>query len=166
MAFMDELEREPLLKQIFLGCVRLVATDLQERAGSMDSEELYENEALIPVYNPEIHDYTSKPIGYVCKTEDGIIMQLLDMNGDAGVAALSSDGDSTDVGSSAPNWRMRWSKDPMRAKEFVQLDSSPYDIGDCAINEGILYRSKISNNLTIPTDTAEGWMSLGPVPVA
>lgn len=166
MAFMDELEQNPLLKQIFLGCVRLVAKDIQERAGSMSSDELYENETLIPVYDPENHDYTTKPIGFVCKTEDGIIMQLLDMNGDAGVAALPLDGESNSASSAAPNWRMRWSKDPMRAKEFVQLDSSPYDIGDCAISDGIVYRSKIGNNLTIPTETAEGWESLGPVPVA
>lgn len=162
MAFMEELEQNPMLKQIFLGCVRLVAKDLQTRAGGMTSEELYENENLIPVYDPEKHDYTEKPIGYVCKADDGTIMQLLSIDGDTSAAAIDEGGE---MAGGAPSWKMHWSKDPSRAKEFVQMEASPYNIGDCVISEGMLYRSKINDNLTIPTETAEGWELLGPAQV-
>lgn len=162
MSFMDEIEQNPLLKQIFLGTVRVVAKDLQTRAGEMSSDELYENESLIPVYDPERHDYTKKPIGYVCKTDDGIIMRLLDVDGDTSAAAIDEEGNVA----GAPSWKLCWSTDPAKAKEFVQLDSSPFSVGECTISEGMLYRSKIDNNLTIPTENAEGWEMLGPASIA
>lgn len=165
MAFMDEIERDPMLKQVFLGCVRLVAKDIQERSGSMSSDELYRNETLIPVYDPEKHDYTTKPIGYVCKTEAGIIMRLLDTNGDTDIAALSLDGDENYTTNSAPNWKLCWPTEPSLAKEFVAVDTSPYNRGDCAVQNGYVYRSKMDNNLTNPSENEEGWEPLGPTSI-
>lgn len=151
---LDDLMQDPFSKQFICGLAGMLARDYQSRASKMTAEELYENSLFFPAYNPDKHDYSTKEPGYTCRTEDGIIMQLL--NGqDYSVSTLNSDTEG--VVQTPILWRRIWSKKPELAKPFDDSGTSPYNMGDCCIFNGQIYRSLEDNNVSSPSDYSDGW---------
>ena len=145
---LTDLMEDPFAKKLLLGLTAMLARDIQNRASTMTAEELYANLEFIPVYNPEKHDYNGKPVGYVCRSEDDTILQLV---GSSDYAATDLDGEKKIL------WKHVWSKDPANARPFVASDVSPYMMGDCCLYEGRVYRC-LNNGVTgSPEDTPEAW---------
>lgn len=60
-------------------------------------------------------------------------------------------------------WGFVWSTDPYKALPFIELATSPYMMGDCASEGGMVYRSTIDSNVWAPSGYPQGWTELGPV---
>lgn len=149
MSFFDEVEQDPLLKKLFLRFVRMVSVDVQARAPDMDVDEIYDNEDFFPMWNPDKHNYLKKKAGYVCKTPFGNLVRLIQPY-DSTIY--------TDPPEQLPaQWGFYWSKDPKKAKGFIKSATSPYGIGDCCIENGVVYRSKMENNTFAPSEYERGW---------
>lgn len=149
MALMDEIENDPFLKQLFLKLVKIVALDCQDKAPEMSAEEIFENEDFFPAWNPNIHNYLKKKAGYVCKSPKGNLVRL--------IQPYDSDIYPAEPEELAAQWGFYWSKDPKRAKEFVKSATSPYGVGDCCTEGGIVYRSTMENNTFAPSEYEQGW---------
>lgn len=149
MAFMDELERNPMLKTLFLRLVKMVALDIQDKAPEMTNEEIFENEYFIPEWNPEVHNYLNKKAGYVCKSKKGNLVRL--------IQPYDSNVYKEEPEDLPAQWGFYWSKDPKRAKDFVKSATSPYNIGDCCKENDIVYRSTMDNNVHAPSEYSQGW---------
>lgn len=149
MAFLDEIENDPFLKQLFLKLVKMVALDMQEKAPEMTTEEIYENDNFFPMWNPELHNYLEKKVGYVCKTPRGNLVRL--------VQPYDSTIYKEEPEELPAQWGFYWSKDPKKAKEFVKSSTSPYNIGDCCKENGETYRSLMDNNTYAPSEYDRGW---------
>lgn len=127
---------------------KIVAEELQKRAPNMTGNELYQTDDFLPSFNPE-KQYLNYPIGYVCKSPSGRIVKLLQPY------------DST-VFTQEPEelpaqWGFYWSKEPSKALPFISLSTSPYMIDDCCIEDGVVYRSIIDNNVWKPSENPSGW---------
>lgn len=149
MALMDEIENDPFLKQLFLKLVKIVALDCQEKAPDMSAEEIFENEDFFPAWNPDMHNYKDKKAGYVCKSPKGNLVRL--------IQPYDSDIYPAEPEELAAQWGFYWSKDPKRAKAFVKSATSPYGIGDCCIENGVVYRSTMASNTFAPSEYSRGW---------
>lgn len=149
MAFIDELENDAFLKQLFLKLVRIVAQDTQDKAPAMTAEEIFENEDFFPAWNPEKHNYLNKKAGYVCRSPKGNLVRL--------IQPYDSTVYSDEPENLPAQWGFYWSKDPKKATEFVKSSTSPYGIGDCCKENGKVYRSTMENNVHAPSEYAQGW---------
>lgn len=144
---------DPYFEKIFMHVVRMVAEDFQKRADTMTVDELYDNSDFFPAYNPDRHDYTQKPEGYTCRTDDGTIMRLVPVS-EIGLMTLADGEDTHPVG---PRWKRMWSKNPERAKPFVGDDVSPFEQGDCCLWEGDTYRCLVEGCTSSPEDEPNWW---------
>ncbi len=149
MSLLDEIEKDPFLKQLFLKLVKMVALDMQEQAADMTSDELYESEDFFPAWNPQIHNYLKKKIGYVCKSPKGTLVRL--------IQPYDSDIYTQEPEELPAHWGFYWSKDPKKAKDFVKSATSPYNIGDCCKENGAVYRSTMDGNTYAPSEYERGW---------
>lgn len=147
---LQELQTDPFFIKFLQKTVRMLGEWYQEKAPSMTNDELYENSEFIPMYNPE-RDYSEKAEGYVCKDADGTIMRLTSI--DSLPVAINED---SEVGN-GNFWRKCWSKDPMKAKAFVTVTTSPYNEGEYCMFEGGVYRA--TNNMVVdsPADDPSSW---------
>lgn len=149
MALMDEIENDPFMKALFLKLVKMVALKCQDDAPDMTSEEIYENEEFFPAWNPQIHNYKNKKIGYVCKSPSGNLVRL--------IQPYDSDIYGDEPEQLTAQWGFYWSKDPKKAKDFVKSSTSPYGIGDCCKENDVVYRSLMDNNVYAPSEYDRGW---------
>ena len=59
-------------------------------------------------------------------------------------------------------WGFVWSTDPAKAKPFIALTTSPYNKGECCLNEaGEARRSVVDNNVWSPDTNPELWEDAG-----
>lgn len=128
-----------------------IAKQLQEDAPNMTGTELYESGIFIPDFNPE-RQYLNYEPGYICKSEAGRIVKLLQPYDSTVYTAQPEE--------LPAQWGFYWSSDPKEALPFVALSTSPYMIGDCCTDEGNTYRSIIDNNTWKPSEYPSGWESL------
>lgn len=149
MNIMDEIENDSFLKQLFLKLVKMVALDCQDKAPQMSAEEIFENEEFFPAWNPQMHNYLHKKAGYVCKSKQGNLVRLIQPYD----SSIYTDEPET----LTAQWGFYWSKDPKKAKPFVKSATSPYDIGDCCIENDTVYRSTMANNTYAPSEYSQGW---------
>lgn len=127
---------------------KIVAKELQNKAADMTGTELYQSSDFIPDFNPE-RQYLNYEPGYICKSEAGRIVKLLQPYDSFVYTAHPEE--------LPAQWGFYWSKDPQEALPFVSLATSPYMIGDCCTEDGVVYCSLIDNNTWSPKEYSSGW---------
>lgn len=137
------------------------AQELQTASASMDGTQLYAQEDWIPDFQAAksemnmLERHAGMTGGFVCKSSAGRVVRLL-QNYDSDVY--------TDEPEDLPaQWGFVWSTDPFKALPFVAISTSPYNTGDCASADGMVYRSKADNNVWSPSEYPENWELAGPV---
>lgn len=127
------------------------AKELQEKSSSMTGTELYESETFIPTFAAACakKNMMERSAGFTCITSLGHVVRLLQPY-DSTVY--------TDEPESYPAlWGFVWSKDPAKARPFVAISTSPYNLGDCCTENGQTYRSKLDGNVWSPESYPTGW---------
>lgn len=139
--------------------VEQLTRDFEEKAPEMTADEIY-NAPIWPDFDPTIHQYLDKPVGYVCQSPLGNMVKLIQPY------------DST-IYSQAPEdlpaqWGFYWAKEPKNARPFLSVSTSPYMKDEvCAFldeetNVWNVWKSTIDNNVWSPADYPQGWENLGP----
>ena len=124
------------------------AQSLQSRATELTGTEVYAKQSAVPDFDPE-KQYLNYKVGFVCRSPSGRMVRLLQPY------------DST-VYTQTPEelpaqWGFYWSQNPEDALPFVALSTSPYMMGDCCTENGVVYRSTIDNNVWPPSEYPQGW---------
>lgn len=127
------------------------ALALQETAPTMDGTQLNGEAQKIPDFQAAktTMNMLKRPVGFVCKSTAGRVVKLLQ--------AYDSDIYPGEPEELPAQWGFVWSKDPAHAKPFVALSTSPYMVGDCCIDGGVVYASTIDNNVHAPSAYPQGW---------
>ena len=124
---------------------------LQEKAGSMTGIELNGKKEAIPDFTAAAAkmNMLEREVGFVCKSSAGRVVKLLQVY-DSSIYTAEPEELSA-------QWGFVWSQDPAHALPFIALSTSPYGKGDCCTENDIVYRSKIENNVWVPSEYAQGW---------
>jgi len=130
---------------------RLAAQEIQSNADNMTGTELYAAEEDIPQFVKAVQrvNMLDRPIGFTCVSPAGRIVRLLQPY-DSSIYTQEPE-------ELPAQWGFKWSTDPEKAKPFVAMATSPYMIGDCCIEAGATYRSKVDNNVYAPSAWPDGW---------
>jgi hypothetical protein len=130
---------------------RADALSLQSRVGEMTGTELNAETNVIPSFKKalEVMNMLERPIGFVCKSSAGRVVKL--------VQPYDSTIYTAEPEELTAQWGFKWSTDPAKALPFVAISTSPYMIGDCCIENEIVYRSLIDNNTFNPSTYSLGW---------
>lgn len=130
---------------------KLTAQVVQEKSANMTGTELNAEDMYIPDFKEAIKkmNMLERKAGFVCKSSAGRVVKLLQPY------------DST-VYSGEPEeypalWGFVWSTDPAKAKPFIALSTSPYMKGDCCMEDSLVYKSKLDNNVWSPSSYSDGW---------
>lgn len=129
-----------------------LARDLQNRAPDMTGTEIYEEENYVPDFNPQ-KQYLNYQAGFICKSPSGRIVKL--------IQPYDSQIYSQDPEELSAQWGFYWSTNPDKALPFISLATSPYNEGDCCIEDNIIWRSLMNNNVFSPSNYPEGWEQVG-----
>ena len=131
------------------------AEALQMKAPDMTGTELYAEEEFIPSFKAAVakknmlERKAGQKDGFVCKSSAGRVVRLI-QNYDSTVFTQEPE----DL---PAQWRFVWSKDPKKALPFIALSTSPYDKGDCCLDNGFVYRSLKDTNTQSPSAWPQGW---------
>ena len=133
------------------------AAKLQQESAGMTGTELYAEEDKIPdfVEAVKIKNMLERPVGFVCRSSSGHVVKLLQVYDSTTYPAEPEE--------LPAQWGFVWSTDPLRAREFVAISTSPYMTDDCCIDAGHVWRSTMDNNVWRPTEYEQGWTDLGTV---
>lgn len=130
---------------------RANAQSVQSKAPEMTGTELYAADRDIPGFAAActVKNMLERAAGFVCLSPAGRVVRLLQPY------------DST-IYTQAPEelpaqWGFVWSTDPAKALPFVAISTSPYNKGDCCTEDGVIYRSTITNNVWSPSAYPAGW---------
>ena len=131
------------------------AADLQTRSAEMDGTALYAEENKIPDFAAacDIMNMLKRPVGFMCRSTAGHVVKLLQVYDSATYPAEPEE--------LPAQWGFVWSTDPTKAREFVAISTSPYMTDDCCIDNGVVYRSTMDNNVWRPSEYPQGWQQLG-----
>lgn len=127
------------------------AAALQGKAGDMTGTELYANEDFIPEFRKACatKNMQERSMGFVCKTTAGRVVKLLQ--------PYDSDTFTAEPEDLPALWGFMWSQDPEKALPFIALSTSPYNTGDCCLDNGKVFRSKNDGNVHVPSAWPAGW---------
>lgn len=131
------------------------ALNFQTRAVDMPSAEMYKEEDKIPLWSEAVKvmnmldRHAGISDGFVSKSPSGAIVRLL-QNYDSDVYTQEPE-------ELVAQYGFKWSTDPARAKPFISSSTSPYGVGECCIENDIVHRSKINNNVFAPSAYPQGW---------
>ena len=130
------------------------AKDLQSRSKDMDGTALYAEEEKIPSFVAACAkmNMLERPVGFICKSSAGRVVKLLQVY-DSTVYAQEPE-------ELPAQWGFKWSTDPSKALPFIALSTSPYMVGDCCMEGGKTWRSKIDNNVHAPSAYPAGWQDV------
>lgn len=130
---------------------RADAQALQGKAASMGGTELNGETHKIPDFQAakKVKNMLNRPVGFVCKSTAGRVVKLLQV--------YDSDTYPGEPEELPAQWAFVWSDDPANALPFVAISTSPYMKGNCCMENNIVYRSKIDNNVHAPSAWPEGW---------
>lgn len=134
---------------------KTAAEALQMRSSGMDGTALYAEEQYIPDFKEAVkrknmlERKAGQKDGFVCKSSEGRVVRLI-QNYDSNVFTQEPEDLPAQFG-------FVWSKDPAKALPFVAISTSPYNTGDCCSENGIVYRSKMDNNVHAPSAYPAGW---------
>ena len=130
------------------------AKALQESASAMTSDEIIDNEYRIPMFKAE-SQYLDYPAGFICKSALGNIVKL--------IQPYDSTIYTGEPETLPAQWGFYWSKDPKKAKPFLESATSPYSKDECCTDEGQVWKSKIDTNTWKPSTYPDGWEDLGTI---
>ena len=91
--------------------------------------------------------------GFVCRSTAGRVVRLT-QNYDSNTYPQEPE-------ELPAQWRFVWSTDPTKALPFIELATSPYNIGDCCTYDGHVWRSGQDNNTWAPGTVGVKWDDLG-----
>lgn len=130
---------------------KLAAQTVQEKAEVMTGTELNAEDMYIPDFKIAVSkkNMLERPVGFVCKSTAGRVVKLL-QNYDSTIYTKEPEEYPALFG-------FVWSNDPSKAKPFVAISTSPFMIGNCCSEDGLIYRSKIDNNVWPPSSYPDGW---------
>lgn len=136
---------------------KLIAQNLQARAGEMTGTEIIAEEDYLPSFDKAVEKKNMKdrPAGFVCRSAAGRAVKLIQPY------------DST-IYTQQPEelpaqWGFYWSTDPKKAKPFIALSTSPFNTDDCCTHEGHVWRSGQDGNVWEPGTTGVKWEDLGTI---
>lgn len=134
---------------------KLAAQNVQEKAETMTGTELNAEDMYIPDFKAAVANKNmlerkaGLTDGFVCKSSAGRVVRLI-QNYDSNIFTQEPEELPAQFG-------FVWSNDPAKAKPFIALSTSPYMFGNCCSEYGLIYRSKIDNNVNAPSSYADGW---------
>ena len=134
---------------------RATALAIQEKSSNMTGTELNAEVDYIPSFLSAkstmnmLNRKTGMTDGFVCKSSAGRVVRLLQ--------PYDSDIFTGEPEELPAQWGFVWSNDPAHAQPFVAISTSPYMIGNVCSENGIIYRSKIDNNVHAPSAYTQGW---------
>ena len=130
---------------------KLAAQVVQEKAETMTGTELNAEDMYIPDFKAAISkmNMLQRKAGFICKSTAGRVVKLLQPYDSSIYTGEPEDYPSL--------YGFVWSNDPAKAKPFIALSTSPYMFGNCCSEYGLIYRSKIDNNVYAPSSYADGW---------
>lgn len=142
------------------------AAELQAASAGMSSTELYAAEDYIPDFQEAkaVMNMNQRKVGkddgFLCRSTAGHIVRL--------IGSYNSDVWPGEPETLLAQWKFVWSKDPKKARPFLELSTSPYNTGDCCIypaEDGVdhVYRSGQDGNTWPPRTLNIKWTDLGPV---
>ena len=130
---------------------KLIAVDLQNRSPDMTGTELNAEASYIPEFQTSVKkkNMLQRPAGFVCRSSAGRVVKLLQPY------------DST-IYTQEPEelpaqWGFVWSDDPVHARPFVAISTSPYITGNVCEEGGTVYRSRMDGNVWSPSAYPDGW---------
>ena len=131
------------------------AKDLQARSADMDGTQLYAEEDKIPDFQAarQAKNMLERPVGFVCRSSAGHVVKLLQV--------YDSNTYPAEPEELPAQWGFVWSTDPLKAREFVAISTSPYNKDDCCKwTDGHVYRSTMDNNVWRPSEYPQGWQQV------
>lgn len=134
---------------------KAVAESLQTDAANMTGTELYAAEDYIPDFAAAVakknmlERKAGMTDGFVCRSSAGRVVRLI-QNYDSSIYTQEPE----DL---PAQWGFVWSTDPEKALPFIAISTSPYMTGDCCMENDIVYRSTIDNNVWAPSAYPQGW---------
>jgi hypothetical protein len=134
---------------------RATALAIQEKSSNMTGTELNAEVDYIPSFLSAkstmnmLNRKAGLTDGFVCKSSAGRVVRLLQ--------PYDSDIFTGEPEELPAQWGFVWSNDPAHALPFIALSTSPYMTGNCCSEEGIVYRSKMDNNVHAPSAYSQGW---------
>jgi hypothetical protein len=145
------LKNKELVLETLKRSGRLAAENVQMRAADMTGTELNAETDYIPDFRAAcgVMNMLSRKIGFVCKSSAGRVVKLL-QNYDSSVFTQEPE----DL---PAQWGFVWSNDPKHALPYVAISTSPYMAGNVCEENGIVYRSKMDNNVWAPSAYPQGW---------
>ena len=136
---------------------RADALSLQERSENMSGTELYAEDGSIPLFTKavKVKNMLDRPIGFVCVSDAGRAVKL--------VQPYDSNIYTQQPEELRAQWGFYWSTDPKKARPFVAISTSPYNIDDCCTENTGVYASTINGNVFAPSDYPQGWRYVGEI---
>lgn len=130
---------------------KLAAQVVQEKSADMTGTQLNKEDMYIPDFKAAVKrlNMLERKAGFVCKSSAGRVVKLLQPY-DSSVFT----GEPEDL---PAQFGFVWSKDPLKAKPFIAISTSPYMVGDCCEENGEVYCSEIDNNIFSPSAYYAGW---------
>lgn len=143
-------------KEIALAAVqslgRADATSLatQIEAGELTDTEIIDREQAVPAFD-NTKDYTSYPVGFAVQDEGQVWGLLQPYN-----ASYYPDQRPADL---RALWGLKHTKNPLKAKPFVAPygTSGMYMTDECVLENGLVYISKVDNNVYSPSAYPQNW---------
>lgn len=130
---------------------KLAAQAVQEKADTMTGTELNAEDMYIPDFKAAVAkmNMLERNVGFICKSSAGRVVKLLQKY-DSNVYTQEPEELPAQFG-------FVWSNDPLKAKPFIALSTSPYMKGNCCSENDVVYRSKMDNNVYSPSAYMQGW---------
>ena len=130
---------------------KLAAQAVQEKASNMTGTELNAEDMYIPDFKAAVanKNMLERNVGFICKSSAGRVVKLLQKY-DSSIYTQEPEELPAQFG-------FVWSNDPLKAKPFIALSTSPYMKGNCCSENDVVYRSKMDNNVYAPSAYPQGW---------
>jgi hypothetical protein len=143
-------------KEIALAAVqslgRADATSLatQIEAGELTDTEIIDREQAVPAFD-NTKDYSTYPVGFAVQDE-GQVWELLQPYN-------AAEHPNQRPSSIRALWGLKHTKNPLKAKPFVEPlgTSGMYMKDECVLENGLVYISKVDNNVYSPSAYPQNW---------
>ena len=130
---------------------KLIAQSVQTNAPSMSGTQLNAEGDYIPDFKAAClaMNMIDRPVGFVCKSSSGRVVKLLQVYDSTIFTAEPEE--------LTAQWGFVWSDNPAHALPFTSLSTSPYMKGNVCSENDVVYRSKLDNNVWVPSAYPDGW---------
>lgn len=130
---------------------KAMAADLQRRANELTGTQLNAEDGFLPDFVAACGkmNMLQRSAGFVCRSSAGRVVRLLQ--------PYDSEIYTAEPEELPAQWGFAWSTDPAKALPFIALSTSPYGVGDCCSEDGVVYRSLQANNVWAPSAAPAMW---------